>query len=327
MSNKADRLRHPVRINVSKCQRKAGQLRSLWFFRSQFSSLAPPPFPITIAGPSNSRYCVFVQHFWEFKIKCWTKTQYRKFQGPAIAMGGNWVTKIAAKKIKPQLKKSKTSVQFFRPQFSSLNLTSPHPHPRPNHNHHRTFKFAILSLRQTFLRIYPSQLRDPRRRNIVNSSFLQLWRGEIGWRRSRMKNQNCQFDFFSCDFHYPTTPPPPPIAIIAGPLNLWYWVFVKHFWEFTRHNCRTLENAISRIRGSCDCDASGVGGGENHGWKNRKRQQGVEKMFKVGTIQVTWPSSRTLSCLAKLLHRSGQATCSVEAPLGNRNGEKSIFYR
>ncbi len=36
--------------------------------------------------------------------------------------GGDWVTKIAAKKIELWLKKSKTSVRFFQPQFLSLNL-------------------------------------------------------------------------------------------------------------------------------------------------------------------------------------------------------------
>ncbi len=35
------------------------------FFAAIFVIQFPP---IAIAGPSNSRYCVFVQHFWEFKI-------------------------------------------------------------------------------------------------------------------------------------------------------------------------------------------------------------------------------------------------------------------
>ncbi len=35
-SNKANRLRHPVWLNVGKCQRKIDQLRSLLFFDSNF---------------------------------------------------------------------------------------------------------------------------------------------------------------------------------------------------------------------------------------------------------------------------------------------------
>ncbi len=63
---------------------------------------------------------------------------YREFQGPAIAMVGNWVTKIAAEKIE-------NIGLIFSAQFSSLNITHLPPPP-----------FAILSLRQIFLRIYPS---------------------------------------------------------------------------------------------------------------------------------------------------------------------------
>ncbi len=66
------------------------------------------------------------------------------------------------------------SVQFFRSRFSSHNHphTSPSPiaiighdfrQPPPPHrnhrNHRRTFEFAILNLRQTFLEIYSSQYR------------------------------------------------------------------------------------------------------------------------------------------------------------------------
>ncbi len=99
-SNEANRLRHPVWLNVGKKQRKAGRLHSLeglciqetgillcalclqahpsrfWlrniffnalptfssFFGRNFHHLAPSPM-VTIAGLSNSRYCILVKHF------------------------------------------------------------------------------------------------------------------------------------------------------------------------------------------------------------------------------------------------------------------------
>ncbi len=42
-SNEADRLCHPVQLNVGKRQRKADRLRSFRFFRPQFSSSTRPP--------------------------------------------------------------------------------------------------------------------------------------------------------------------------------------------------------------------------------------------------------------------------------------------
>ncbi len=62
-SNDADRFRHPGRLNVGKCQRKADRLLGLRFFLAAiFVIHSPHPTPITIAGHSNSRYCVFIQH-------------------------------------------------------------------------------------------------------------------------------------------------------------------------------------------------------------------------------------------------------------------------
>ncbi len=228
------------------------------FFLSQFLSLTPTPLPhITIAGPSNSRYCVFVQHFWEFKIL--------KNVGPRhyIANSKNWkVLQLRCGEIrwqKSQPKKSKTLVRFFWTRISSLNHPPTHTHP---HTHRRTLEFAILSLRQTFLRIYPSQSQDPWTHNIANSSLLRLRWGKLGDENCGRKIQKCRFDFFGCDFRHPashTLLPP----IITGHSNSRYGVFIKQFQEFTHHNRRT-----------CDCDE---GGNENHGRKNRKRRQSVEK--------------------------------------------------
>ncbi len=59
----ADRLHHPVQLNGGKRQRKADQLSRLLNFHHPLT-----PTPITIAGPSNSQYCIFVKHFWKFLI-------------------------------------------------------------------------------------------------------------------------------------------------------------------------------------------------------------------------------------------------------------------
>ncbi len=117
-----------------------------------YSSKTPS---ITIAGPSNLQHCVFVKQFLRIlnSQKCLSKTKYHKFEGPAIAMVGNWVLKIVVKKIEPWIKKQKKSVWFFWPRFSLSN----HPQrPPPQRNHHRTLEFMILCP-QTFLRIYTSQ--------------------------------------------------------------------------------------------------------------------------------------------------------------------------
>ncbi len=163
-SNEGDRLRHPVRLNVGKRPRKGGQLRSLWFFSVSIfvSHFFPPsfPHPITIAGSSNSRYCVFVRHFSEFKNKCCTKTQYREFQGPAIAMG-----EIEGQKSNHSRKNWKRRFDFFGCDFRHSALPT---HPAHLITVIGTFEFGLLSLRQTFLRIYPSQSQNPQRCNIAN---------------------------------------------------------------------------------------------------------------------------------------------------------------
>ncbi len=170
--------------------------------------------------------------------KCWTKTQYCEFAGPATAMEGNWMTKIVAEKIeykfssmldednianstalrlrwgklgdKNRRRKNETDIfNFFSHDFC-------HPiFPRRNR---RILDFAILCLRQTFFRIYSSQSQVPRIRNIASSSnsfenfkFSKLLMGEIGWRKSLPKKSKMSGRFFWLRFsllNHPHTPPP-----------------------------------------------------------------------------------------------------------------------
>ncbi len=169
--------------------------------------------------------------------------------------------------------------------------------PPPLHcNHCRTLEFAILSLHQTFLRIYTSQSRDSRRRNIVNLGVLRLRLGEIGWWKSQPKKLKTSVRFFRLQFlstNHPYTPPTL-IAIMSEPSNLRYWVFVKHFWEFTHHGRRTLEDAISWIRRFQDC---GIGRGVTKiaAEKIENIGRALKKTFKVWKGQVARPSCQTSS--------------------------------
>ncbi len=72
-SNEADRLCHPIQLNVGKRQRKAAPLRNLRFL--------------------NRNFCQPLPH------------HNREFEGLAIAMGENWMTKIAAEKIENKFSK------------------------------------------------------------------------------------------------------------------------------------------------------------------------------------------------------------------------------
>ncbi len=58
---------------------------AVWFFSRDFCR---PISPIAIVGPRNLRYFVFVSHLILNSQKCWTKTQYREFEGPVIVKGG-----------------------------------------------------------------------------------------------------------------------------------------------------------------------------------------------------------------------------------------------
>ncbi len=141
-SNKADRLHHPVWLYVGKRKRKADRLRSLRFFWPQFWS-STPTLSITIAG---LRLC---QTFLKIlnSQKCWTKMQYREFEGPAIAMEGggrSQKTKIVAKKIENKFskllmgeigwRKSRRKNRTRRFNFSCCDFCRPTTHtlPRPS---------------------------------------------------------------------------------------------------------------------------------------------------------------------------------------------------
>ncbi len=118
-----------------------------FFFHFFSSDFRCPISLIAIAGPWNLQYCFFVQHFWEFKIfknewqrcniansrdlrlwwvnsqNCWTKIQYHESEDLVIAVGGNWVTKITAEKIKNV--SSIFSATIFVTQFPPLQSQDP----------------------------------------------------------------------------------------------------------------------------------------------------------------------------------------------------------
>ncbi len=119
---------------------------------------------------------------------------------------------------------------FFRLPWPQFSLPTLHP----CHHNRRTVEFAIL-------RLWGSCDCDV---------------GKLGNKNRGWKNRKCRFIVFSRDFCYQTTQThisPSPIAITTGPSNSRYWVCVKHFWEFTYRNRRTLEFVILRIWVSWDC--------------------------------------------------------------------------
>ncbi len=233
-SNEADPLHHPVWLNVGKCKKKNPTNFVVFdFFGCNFRHPLPPHNYRTI------EFTIFRLRQTFFKIvnsqKHWTKTQYGEFEGAAIAMWGNWRTKIAAAIAMGEIgwrkslpKKSNWRLRFFSRDFrhpiSPITIAG----------------FAILRLRQTVLRILNSK---------------NCWWGKLVDENHDRKNWKRQFDFFSRDF----CQPPPPITIIAGPSNSRYWIFIKHFWEFTHRNIEVEGIAITMWRG---------GGNENHGKKN-----------------------------------------------------------
>ncbi len=185
-SNEADRLHHPVRLNGGKHQRIADWLCSLWFFLDTIFVIHTP-LPFHHHNRRSLEFAILRLRQTFLKMlnsqKCWTNTQYREFEGPAIVMRENWMMKIAAKKIEnvdsifsvtilvtqqpshspassqssldPQWlmkiapkKKPKCKFDFFSRDFR----------PPLHRNHRRILEFAILNL-QTFLGIYSWEYR------------------------------------------------------------------------------------------------------------------------------------------------------------------------
>ncbi len=234
--------RYPI---VGKRQRKVGWLHNLWiFFGCNFCHVLPHPY-------HNCKFegsAIVMGVNWMTKIaskkienkfsKCWTKTQYCKFEGPAMTM-----VKIGWQNLQP--KKSNWCFRFFQPWFSS---------PSFPHRNRRILEFAILRLRQTVLRI-------------------NCWWGKLSDKNQGRKIWKCRFDFLVTIFvTQPHIPPPLPSQSLQEPrwvtkiapkksktsvwlFRLWfssrspptivisarssvsgYWTFVKHFWEFTHSN-------------------------------------------------------------------------------------------
>ncbi len=90
----------------------------LRFLTVIFVTQVPPPTPITIAGLSNSRYCVF--------------------ERPAMIARGGSVSVVGWRKLQPR--KLNLHLRFFDWDFH---------HPSPPHPNRRTFEFAILRLRRS----------------------------------------------------------------------------------------------------------------------------------------------------------------------------------
>ncbi len=171
--------------------------------------------------------------------------QYREFKVPAIVMGGNWMTKIVVKKIENKYSKIldegtilwiqvscycdggnwMTKITGEKIELTFLIFSDAIFFTQFPHRNRRILEFAILRLRLTFLRIYPSQSQDPQICDIVSSSnsfetfkFSKLLMRETGWRKSRTKKSKTSVRFLWSQFSSPNhSHTPPSIAIIAGP--------------------------------------------------------------------------------------------------------------
>ncbi len=196
-SNEASRLRHPVRLNVCKHQRKADRLHSLRFFRSQFLSYTPP---FLYHNRRIIEFAILRLRQTFLKIlnsqKYWTKTQYREFKGPATAMGGNWMTKIAAEKIENYFSKMLDEYTILRIRGSC------------NCNGEFGWQKSWPKILYWCFRFFQPRFSSP---NFPSS-----------------QSQNPQIcDIVSSSNIFENLP-----ITITEPSNLQYCVFVKQFWEF-----------------------------------------------------------------------------------------------
>ncbi len=175
------------------------------------------------------------------------------------------------------------------------------------HHNRRTFEDAISQI-QILETVW-------RRRNIANPRVLRLRYGKLGDENRSWKNQKHRFDFFGHDFRHPTTHTLPlPFAIIAGPSNSQYCVFVKQFREFkilknVWQRWNIVNSRVLRLQWEWGVMKIVVEKIENVG-------RALKKMFKVWMRELTWSSRQTPSQLAWLPYQFGQTTCNVDAPLG-----------
>ncbi len=164
-SNEADRLRHLFWLNIGKHQKKAGRLRNIWFFWPQFSSSKRPPPRMRARTRTHTHTHTHTHH------------HNREFKGSVIAVGGNWMTKIMAKKIENKFSKmldedtilriwwscdcdggnwvtkiAAKKIELTFPIFSAAIFVTQFP-PSQSRD---PLKFMILCC-STILRIYPSQ--------------------------------------------------------------------------------------------------------------------------------------------------------------------------
>ncbi len=232
------------------------------FFGHKFHPPLPPP-PITIAGPSNSL-------FENFKFsKMLDEDTISRIWGSRL-----WWGKLDDEN--HGRKNWKRRFDFFGRDF-----------------HHPTTHTLPLSLSQS--------LQNPQ------------WVTKIA-----PKKLKALVWLFGRDFHHPTTHTfPHPIAVIAGPsmvnenraekienVSLIFLAVIFSTPPYCNH-CKILKFAILNLQTFlgiyswkyriCESRNYDESGGENHGWKNRKRLQDVEKMFKVWTRQVARLSRQTSS--------------------------------
>ncbi len=154
MSNEADRLRHPLRLNVGKHQRKASRLHNLQFF-----STPPTSSQLRIRGSCNCdegnwatkivaekitltfpifSTTIFVTQFSpsrsqdpQIRVIASSSNSFEDFKLSKLLMWGNWGTKITDEKIE------NVSLIFSVTIFVTQPHTPSSP-PTPNRNHCRT---------------------------------------------------------------------------------------------------------------------------------------------------------------------------------------------
>ncbi len=114
--------------------------------------------------------------------------------------------------------------------------------------------------------IFLAQFSSP----IKGPVMIAMGRGSVwvvGWRKSQLTKSNRRFDFFGRDFRHPVSPPSqlqdPRICDIASLSNI---------FENLKFSKMFDEDAISRIRGSCDCDGEGGGGVDDKNCGRKKSE-------------------------------------------------------